>query len=103
MNRTEKQEQVESMHARFGEAKYAFLQGEVGAPGRVRIERGTTLLKAIAQVGGLTDWANRKQIQIMPAEGGTPQVYNLKSIQNGRQPDPQLMGGEIVIVKRRFF
>lgn len=87
----------------ISKAMYAFFQGEVGMPGRVRIERDTTLMKAISQVGGLTDWANRKEVQIIAAGGGAPQTYNLKGIQSGRKPDPPLTGGEIVIVKRRFF
>lgn len=87
----------------ISKAMYAFFQGEVGMPGRVRIERDTTLMKAISQVGGLTDWANRKEVQIIAAGGGVPQTYNLKGIQSGRKPDPPLTGGEIVIVKRRFF
>lgn len=85
------------------EAKYAYLQGEVSSPGRVRIERGLTLLKAIAQVGGVTDWANRKKIQVLAGDGTPPSTYNLKDIQVGKSPDPLLHGGEIVVVKRRFF
>ena len=30
-------------------------------------------------------------------------VVNLKRIQDGRAPDPLLKGGEVVVVKRRFF
>jgi polysaccharide export outer membrane protein len=84
-------------------AKYAYLQGEVGSPGRIRIERGMTLLRALSQGGGLTDWANKKKIEIIAAEGGQPQSYNLKDIQKGRSADPTLFGGEIIVVKRRFF
>jgi len=87
----------------ISEAKYAYLQGEVSSPGRVRIERGLTLLKAIAQVGGVTDWANMKKIQVLAGDGTRPSVYNLKDIQLGKSPDPLLRGGEIIVVKRRFF
>jgi len=85
------------------EAKYCYLQGEVGAPGRVRIERGMTLLKAIAQSGGLTDWANRKKVLILQGDGTKPKVINLKDIQSGKLVDPVLEGGELIVVKRRFF
>jgi len=84
-------------------ADYAWIQGEVGRPGRVRIERGLTLLKAVAEVGGLTDWANKKNIQILAGDGSKPHTFNLRDIESGRVPDPNLMGGEIVVVKRRFF
>jgi polysaccharide export outer membrane protein len=86
-----------------GKARYAYLQGEVGSPGRVRIERGMTLLRALSQSGGLTDWANKKKIQILAEGGGKPVVYNLKDIQQGRVDDPVLFGGEVIVVKRRFF
>jgi len=69
----------------------------------VPIERGLTLLRALTQVGGLTDWANRKRVRILSPEGGTPRIYNLKQIQSGKVEDPLLTGGEIIIVDRRFF
>lgn len=84
-------------------ADYAWIQGEVGSPGRVRIERGMTLLKAVSEVGGLTDWANKKNIQILAGNGAMPHTFNLRDIQSGKVPDPILLGGEIIVVKRRFF
>jgi len=86
-------------------AAYCYLQGEVRNPGRIVVERGTTLLRAIALVGGLTEWADRKQIRILYEPGNDPRerIYNLKRIQAGRDEDPQLTGGEVVVVKRRFF
>lgn len=87
----------------ISKAKYAYLQGEVGSPGRIRIERGMTLLRALSQGGGLTDWANKKKIEIIAEEGGQPKSYNLKQIQKGESSDPTLFGGEIIVVKRRFF
>ena len=83
------------------EAKYVYLQGEVAAPGRVRVERELTLLKAIAQSGGLTDWANRRKIRVLTGEQGELRTFDLKEIQNGKLADPQLLGGEVVVVPRR--
>ena len=40
---------------------------------------------------------------ILQGEGGPVAVYNLKHIQNGKQEDPILRGGEIVVIDRRFF
>jgi polysaccharide export outer membrane protein len=84
------------------EASYCYLQGEVASPTRVRIERGLTLLQAITQAGGLTDWANRKKVKIL-RDGETPQLFNMRQIQAGKVADPELRGGDIVIVDRRFF
>jgi polysaccharide export outer membrane protein len=82
---------------------YCYLNGEVRLPGKQRIERGMTLLKAISQAGGLTEWANRKAVQVMPeGEGKSPAVYDLREIEKGKVPDPELRGGEVVTVRRRF-
>jgi polysaccharide export outer membrane protein len=83
-------------------AAYCYVHGEVSNPTRVRIERGMTLLKALTMVGGLTEWANRKEIKILDGEGSKPRVYNLRAIQSGKLPDPALYGDEIIVVARRF-
>jgi len=86
-------------------SQFCYVQGEVRAPSRVRVERGLTLLRAVALVGGLTEWADRTKVQILSREGGesAPAVYNLKKITKGREVDPPLHGGDVIIVKRRFF
>lgn len=84
---------------------WCYLQGEVRMPNRIRVERGLTLLRAISMVGGLTDWADRKEVRVLYPEGIVPreQTFNVKKIQEGRMDDPPLRGGEVVIVKRRYF
>lgn len=84
-------------------ATYVYLRGEVRNPNRVRIERGMTLLRALAIVGDLTEWADRKAVVVLREDGAVPaEEYNLKEIERGKTADPVLTGGEIVIVKRRF-
>jgi len=84
---------------------WCYLQGEVRTPSRIRVERGLTLLRAISLVGGLTEWADRKEVRVLYPEGIVPreQTFNIKKIQEGRAGDPPLRGGEVVIVKRRYF
>ena len=85
-------------------AQFCYIQGEVRNPSRVPIERGTTLLQAITIVGGLTEWADRRTVTILSAEGGSEaRKVNLKRIQANKEPDPVLQGGDIVVVGRRFF
>jgi polysaccharide export outer membrane protein len=88
-----------------GRSAWCYLQGEVRLPGRVRIERGMTLLRAIALSGGMTEWADRKQVKVLYAPGTQPQerIFNLKSIVAGKSSDPELRGGEVVVINRRFF
>ena len=85
--------------------EWCYLQGEVRSPGRVPIERGMTLMRAIALSGGLTDWADKKGIKILyPDESGKADAFhNLKKIHAGKAPDPALTGGEVIVVGRRFF
>jgi polysaccharide export outer membrane protein len=86
-------------------AAYCYIHGEVRSPGRIPIERETTLLKAITLVGGLNEWADRKNVRILSGDdpGAEEVVVNLKKIQAGKAPDPVLKGGEVVVIKRRFF
>jgi polysaccharide export outer membrane protein len=82
---------------------YAFIQGEIENPGTVPLEPGMTLLKAVAVSGGLTEWADRKEIRILDSEDGVPaRVYNLKRIQAQKDPDPLLKEGQMIIISRRF-
>ncbi len=82
---------------------YVYVHGEVRLAGRVPLERGMTLMKAISIVGGLTEWASESTVQIM-SEGATGerQLFNLKDIRALRIPDPPLKGGDVIFVKRRF-
>ena len=86
-------------------AAYCYIHGEVRSPGRIPIERETTLLKAITLVGGLTEWADRKNVRILSGrDRDTGEVVvNLKKIQDGKAEDPVLKGGEVIVIKRRFF
>ena len=82
---------------------YVYVHGEVRLPGKVPLERGMTLMKAISIVGGLTEWASESGVQIM-SEGSTgkKRLFKLKDIRAMRIPDPPLKGGDVVYVKRRF-
>jgi len=87
-------------------SEYAYIQGEVRQSSRIAIERGLTLMRAISMVGGLTEWANRKEVRVLyPGENGQTlvEVYNLRKIQLGKAEDPALHGGETIIVDRRYF
>ena len=82
---------------------YVYVQGEVRTAGKVPLERGMTLMKAISIVGGLTEWASEGTVQIM-SEGSTgkKRLFNLKDVRAMRIPDPPLKGGDVIFVKRRF-
>jgi polysaccharide export outer membrane protein len=86
-----------------GPAAFCFVNGEVKNPGDVKVTRGMTLLRAISMAGGLTEWANRKEVQLSEkGSSGPVRVYNLKRIEENPELDPPLKGGELIVVKRRF-
>jgi polysaccharide export outer membrane protein len=87
---------------------YIYVDGAVKNPGRVEhpASRSITLLQAIAKAGGTTDRANLKEIQVLrKGEDGTQKVVqvNLKRIRKGKDLDPLLQDGDIVVVQETFF
>jgi polysaccharide export outer membrane protein len=83
-------------------AEYCYVQGEVRSSGRVPIEKELTLLRAISLVGGFTEWANKKHVQVLGRDPSAPaRTYNVKDIESRKIPDPKLRAGDQVIVRRR--
>lgn len=83
------------------EAEFCHVLGEVRVPQQVRAEKGLTLFRALANVGGLTEFANRKEIQVLRVDG-TVESFDLQKIQKGEAEDPPIRGGDRIYVKRRF-
>jgi polysaccharide biosynthesis/export protein len=90
----------------LGQRDWLYLRGEVSRPGAYNIERGWTILRAISAAGGLTQFANRKEVQLLRAGTGAIQektVVNLKAIEDGHKEDIPLLPNDIIIVPRRIF
>lgn len=83
------------------EAEYCHILGEVRVPNQLRVRRGLTLFRALSSAGGLTEWANHKEIQILRADGSV-ETFDLNKIQKGEADDPAIRGGDRIYVKRRF-
>ena len=87
-----------------------FVLGEVGSPGEVQLEPGTTLLQAFARVGGFANFAATKRIQLRrrdPRTGGE-RIYpiNYDAILRGTSPNGSVVmaeGDVIVVPTRRLF
>jgi len=81
-----------------------FVYGEVRNPGALqyRASKKITLLQAIAQAGGTTDWAARSRITITRKNLQTGKEIkipvNLKSIISNKRSDIILEDGDVVIV-----
>jgi len=83
--------------------KEYFVTGEVARPGRYEISLGMTLIQAISQAGGLGKFASQS-VELHREEGGEKQIlrFDLANIRKGRLADPEILPGDMIIIKRRF-
>jgi len=81
-----------------------FVYGEVNTPGAVTYlsSKKITLLQAIAQAGGTTEWAKKSKVMIKRKDAKTGKEIkiraNLKSMINNKVTDIYLEEGDVVIV-----
>ena len=86
-----------------------YVLGEVGAPGGVEVQRDTTVLQALALVGGFSKFAATKRVQLRRADkSGVEKIYNVnyQDILAGKSNlgATVLRQGDVIIVpQRRLF
>jgi polysaccharide export outer membrane protein len=87
-----------------------YVVGQVGGPGQIQVEPGTTLLQAIALAGGLDRFAATKRIQLRRADPSTGQerlyLFNFKAVERGGAIQSMITmreGDVIVVPERRLF
>ena len=84
-----------------------YVVGELSRPGIVQVERGTTLLQALALTGGFTRFAATKRIQLRRHNPATGEVvaynFNFKAIESGARITGRtvLSEGDVIIVPQR--
>lgn len=76
--------------------------GEVKLPNRYVYAGGTTVIKAIQSAGDLTEFANRKKVQITRANGKNYTVNYDKALRNPKLDLP-VYPGDSIHVPQRFF
>ena len=89
-----------------GEKEVFYIRGEVTKPGAYLLESGMTVLKAISIAGGFTQFANRKQVDVLRAgdKGVQSKIrVNVKSIEDGKKEDLPIQPNDTIIVPRRIF
>ncbi|MBB3912718.1 polysaccharide biosynthesis/export family protein [Sphingomonas desiccabilis] len=76
------------------------VEGNVTEPGVYEIGGGATLLTALARARSTTRVAKLDEIVVFRTVDGQRMgaVFNLADIRAGRAPDPELLGGDIVVV-----
>lgn len=86
-----------------------YMMGEIGAPGEKKLRRGITLVQALAETGGFTQFAATKRIVLRRTNPRTGKAstykINYKSIAaGGAGRDIRLQNGDVIIVpQRRLF
>jgi polysaccharide export outer membrane protein len=81
-----------------------YVTGEVKTPGAVQFKRSKkpTLMQAIAQAGGTTEWAKKSNVLVRRTDKITGKeiklTINLKNIMKGKISDPLLEEGDVIIV-----
>lgn len=76
------------------------VQGSVKEGGVFPLTGRTTLLEAVAMAKGTSDTARLSEVVVFRRIKGQRQaaVFNLKNIQRGIDPDPEVQGGDMVVV-----
>jgi polysaccharide export outer membrane protein len=80
------------------------VSGAVSKPGNYPLEGATqlTLQQALAEAQGVSDLASRKNVVVFRNIGGQKMIarFDLTQIETGAAPDPDIYGGDIVVVYR---
>ena len=76
------------------------VEGDVNQPGVYAINGTETLLTALAQAQSPTDVAKLDQVVIFRNIDGkrAGAVFDVSAIREGRVPDPQVLGGDVIVV-----
>ncbi|MEO5803145.1 MAG: polysaccharide biosynthesis/export family protein, partial [Verrucomicrobiota bacterium] len=82
--------------------RYYSVGGYVKTPNRQIYVGGTTVIKAIQSAGDLTEFANRKKIQLTRANGKTYIINYDKALRDSKLDLPVFPGDSIHVPQRRF-
>ncbi|MEH6660531.1 MAG: polysaccharide biosynthesis/export family protein [Parasphingorhabdus sp.] len=74
--------------------------GEVKKPGTLLSSNSQTLLRAVYNAGGLSDYAKSEEVLVSRTVGGQKYIgaYNLKAIERGNYADPAIYPNDIISV-----
>lgn len=80
---------------------FLYVGGEVGAPGEKTFREGMTLTQALLSAGGASPAGKTIKVARRNASGYlSTYEYNLRSIEDGKTPDPGLEAGDRIEVTR---
>jgi polysaccharide export outer membrane protein len=86
-------------------SRKVFITGEVKRPASYPLTSSTTVMQLIAVAGGLTEWADGKNISVMRVEAGktTTFAFDYKNVAGGKKPEQNIVlkPGDTVVVPER--
>lgn len=85
------------------EERWYYVGGEVRVPARQQYSGEMTVLRAIDTVGGFTDFANRKNIELRRSNGQTFKINWNKAIKDQKLDLPVYPNDQITVHKRSIF
>jgi polysaccharide export outer membrane protein len=75
-----------------------FIRGEVEKQGKYPLSTDLTLMKAIAESGGYTEYAKQSDIKLYRGEDIL--TFDAKKIEDRKERDPLIRPGDIIVVQR---
>lgn len=89
-----------SVYVKQAAGRRVTVEGAVGQPGIFPIDSRISLLQAIALARGPSNVANERNVIVFRTIDGRRQFarFDLRAIREGRAPDPELFGEDIVVV-----
>ena len=102
-------EEKGNITSRFYEKKLNlfYVVGEVKAPGAYELHEGYTVLNAILQAGGFTDYSKKNGVMLVRYEQGVRKVYHLKMgdvMDKGElSKDMRVRASDLIIVPESLF
>ena len=81
-----------------------FITGEVAKPGQYDLTPGMTLMQAVSHAGGQGKFASQT-VEVHRAGDGDKEIltFDVSHIRKGKEPDPIIKAGDVLIIRRRFF
>ena len=83
-------------------SRMVYITGEVARPGAYPLNAPLTVLQLIAQAGGLTQFASRKNIQLVRADASQKDItvnYRNLTKKNASGVNPQLYPGDTLVIR----
>jgi protein involved in polysaccharide export with SLBB domain len=77
-----------------------FIRGEVEHQGKYPLSPDLTLLRAITEAGGYTEYADHRDVKIL--RGDDASFYDAKKIEDRKADDPLIKPGDIIVVGRKM-